>query len=108
MQHLQQDQAQKEVSLPKEKINFDERYNRLQAINQLSEEHFEKQRKAKIVQIMKKGEKVAQNYYNKHNKRIKDTQQQRLNNFNQNSNKPFHNININGPIINNIVINNST
>jgi len=50
---------------------------------------------------MKKGEKVAQNYYNKHNKRIKDNQQQRLNNFNQNSN-------INDPNINNIVINDSS
>jgi predicted solute-binding protein len=32
---------------------------------------------------MKKGEKVAQNYYNKHNLRIKDAHQHRLNNFNQ-------------------------
>ena len=40
--------------------------------------------------MMKKGEKVAKNYYNKHNQRLKDSQQQRLNNFNQNSNKINH------------------
>jgi hypothetical protein len=34
---------------------------------------------------MKKGEKISQSYYNKHNQRIKDGHQHRLNSFNQHS-----------------------